>query len=339
MFDDISLAGWLRPTDEVVGIRTPGGDVPMKMCESAPMGLGPFRLGVQRGCLWPGLFNESRKMGVNARGIVGMTALRDKVFTIDFDRGVVRFSRSVAPNAGTPIQIQWNRGVPFAIAQVEGLGKEAFQIDTGDCSFGSGCLRSEVFMKLALNRELRVVGSPKQIAASAAGRKHVVMGQIGSFSLGPFVHRGLILDSDATTSRLGLGYLSRYTVTFDMPGSTMYLRPGKDFDRTDRYDLSGVGIEQSGKVNIVRYIAPRSAGDLAGLQRGDAIVSVDSMSASDISLFEICRLFSSPGERRVVYERFIDRYETKLLLGVEKAPETKESPESPESMKNEPNKP
>lgn len=337
MFDDQALPGRLTLMNEIMGVRTPGGDMPMKVAESAPMRLGPFWLGVQRGVLVSGLSDKLNAEGANSRGYMGMTALKDKVFTVDFDEGVVRFSKHVSRDAGTPIPLRWDHGVPFAVAEVEGLGKELFQIDTGACSFAAGSLRNEAFLKLALNRQLHMVGSPMLTVQTAAGRKRVSKGQVAFFSLGPFTHRGLIFDNNPAMSKLGLGYLSRYAVTFDMPGSTMYLQPGKEFDRLDRYDLSGVGIKQRNLgvpvpgINqrnytdmIVSYVMPGGRGEAAGLQYGDVIVSVDGHSANETSVFEIYRLFSTPGDHRVVYERILDRYETKLTLGVEKE-ESKES--------------
>ncbi len=270
-------------------------------------------LGVQRGILWRNCYDTFQLSGVEAYGAVGMTALKDKVFSIDFDKGEVSFYKVARTDWGIGIPLRWKLGAVHVVAEIEGEGEEEFLIDTGDTCCHAGTIRKELFKKLVIMQRMPVVGS-RAMVFTAGGNARIWRGVLGRLSLGSFSHRELIVGDNPTTSTLGLGYLSRYVVAFDMPRSTMYLRPGKEFDRVDRYDLSGISVGRRDKRTVVLHVIEESAGAEAGLERWDEIKSLDDVSAEKTSIFEIVRLLATPGERRIVVERYGMRHETTLRL-------------------------
>ena len=310
---DRSFAEGLGPVLDTVG------DGAVDVYKAPPMRLGPLALPAKSVWMMPPFYRPTLTDIEPVGGIVSLEALKDKIFTIDFDRGAVRFLRRAEGDLGTPVALKWYRAewtrgaLLTAVAEVEGPGKEEFMIDTGWPGGLSGSLRNAAFDKLLAPRNMRLVG--EEAGATLDGQKSTRLGQVGRVSLGRFAHEGLVFaDGNLPISTLRLGYLSRYMVTFDMPRATMYLRPGKEFNRADYFDLSGLTLLRSeGKV-FVSYIEAGSAAEAAGLKRFDVILSVDGVRAIEIAHAELARIFATPGERRVVFEQDLVQKQTTVVL-------------------------
>lgn len=310
---DRSFAEGLGPVLDTAN----GGRV--DLYKAPPMRLGPLALPATSVRLTPVLYRPTLSDIEQVGGIIGLEALKDKIFTIDFDRGAVRFLRRAEGDLGTPVALKWYRAewtrgaLLTAVAEVEGLGKEEFLIATGWGGGLSGSLRSAAFDKLLAPRKMRLVG--EEAGATLDGQPSTRLGQVGRVSLGRFAHEGLVFaDGNLPISMFRLGYLSRYVVTFDMPRTTMYLRPGKEFDRADYFDLSGLTLMRTeGKV-FVNYIEAGSAAEAAGFKRFDVILSVDGVRAIEITHAALERIFATPGARKVVFEQDLVQKQATIVL-------------------------
>lgn len=315
-----SLCGLDRSFAEGLGpVLDTADDGRVDLYKAPPMRLGPLALPAKSVHLTPA-FNRHTLTDIEpVGGIVGIEALKDKIFTIDFDRGVVRFLRQVEGDLGTPVALKWYRAewtrgaLLTAVAEVEGLGKEEFLIATGWGGGTAGNLRNAAFDRLLAPGKMRLVG--KEAGETLDGQPSTRLGQVGRVSLGGFAHEGLVFgDGVCPISMLGLGYLSRYVVTFDMPRATMYLRPGKEFNRADYFDLSGLTLMRADGKVFVDYIKARSAAEAAGLKQFDVILSVDGVRAIEITHAELARIFATPGARKVIFEQDLVQKQTVIVL-------------------------
>jgi hypothetical protein len=282
-----------------VNILGKPGTVTVRIAQN--VSLGPLSLGSAAGPLRDDARSFWLRVGLDAYGLIGMESLRDKVLSINFDEGRVSFLQRATGDLGTPVPLTWKGVVPYAVVEIEGLGAEEVLIDTGNMGYYTGSLRPPSFDKVLASGKSRRI--PLFIRGAGLDVPSATRcSQVRSLTLGPFRHNDLIV-SDAMPSQLGLAYLARYIVTFDFPNSTMYLRRGKNFQRPDRCDLSGLNIlPQDGKA-VVRSVYLGGPAETAGIREGDEIVSVDGMLARDMTNFGLCRLFAEPGVKRVVLLR------------------------------------
>ena len=273
------------------------------------------------------------RLGNRVHGVVPAEFLRGKIFCIDFEVGRVQFARSVPDDAGERFDLTWQAGAPWLELDVPDVGKEQFLI-ASDCGIKTGSLREEVFNRLAATGRLKVLRNTDDSAYLAV--KSVAMSrQWGSASLdrfvvGRFQHEGAIF-SAAHHNRLDLGYLSRYYVTFDLAHSALYLKPGREYSRRDvDGDLAKLWMAAvNGRVDVI-HVDDGGPAAQAGLDFGDEIVAVDDVLAEETSIFELCRLFATPGKRTVRFRRDGVVRETTMLL---KGPDDEKPAQEPQQRK------
>jgi hypothetical protein len=107
-----------------------------------------------------------------------------------------------------------------------------------------------------------------------------------------------------TTDRngaIGGEVLSRFSVVFNFPKETMYLKRNGAFKKKFHYNLSGVTIKAKGsRLNVfeIMEVRDRSAADKAGLMAGDVIVTVNGISTGLLDLNLINGFFNlKPGKK------------------------------------------
>jgi hypothetical protein len=177
---------------------------------------------------------HSRHMtrGNDVYGIVPVEFLRDKILRVDLDRGKLSFLRSVPRDAGQRFELTWKQGTPWLALDLPGVGKEEFQI-ASQTGFKSGALRKPLFDGLIGSGWMKLVRGANDSRFSPVDPFDLApQAMMDHFVVGPFRHDGAIF-SAAEHSRLELGYLSRYNVTFDFAHSAMYLKPGGEYSRRD----------------------------------------------------------------------------------------------------------
>jgi hypothetical protein len=127
------------------------------------------------------------------------------------------------------------------------------------------------------------------------------VGRIKSLQLGRFTFHDVIANfpdanSYADTLKLGKVFrngtiggeiLSRFTVIFDFPREKVYLRKNGSFGKNFFYNMSGTTLRAMGsRLNSFEIADVRqgSAGDDAGLQKGDILLSVNGISVREMDL-------------------------------------------------------
>lgn len=300
---------------EMAGVA--GGSAQVDFYEAPPFTIGriDFR---PKEAIHADLREDLLLMGCDVFGIVGLTCLLDKVVSIDFDAGKVRFLDRVPSGAGARIPLEWSmKGKlldgPYAVANIAGTGECRFFVDTGCVSFHTGELQKSLLDRLRTSGQVEYIG-PEVSAWGIAGTVPKRMARLRQLSIGPFTHRELLVSDSSLNNKLGLRYLSRYVVTFDFPNKAMYLREGVNFSRADAIPLSGLQLFAADGRVIAADISEGSVAERAGLRQWDELAQIDDIPAKPSTLFDLRVLLTKPGTRRVVFLRDGQRRETTLHL-------------------------
>ena len=235
--------------------KTPSGEMRVDLFPSPSARLGELNMQNALPVICTDLSQVREVTGHEVYGMIGMGFLRDHVLKLDLDRSIVSFLRSAPPESGQPVRIFYRSLHPRVTADVAGVIAD-FTVDTG-CS-QSGNIETSIFDQLTDRQHVRAIGLTQ--SATLSGIKDWRNGRVTSVSLNGFTHRDLVL-TEAQDNQLGLAYLSRYVVTLDFPNATMYLNPGKRFDRPDRRDMSGLHLLRSENTVVVHSV---DAGSPAG---------------------------------------------------------------------------
>jgi hypothetical protein len=101
---------------------------------------------------------------------------------------------------------------------------------------------------------------------------------------------------------LGADVLQRFNVVFDYGNSRMLLRPNHRYKKPFHYNLSGLELNSpipGLNFYTVALVIPNSPAERAGLEAGDAIVSINGVKCIDKSLGEILEFFQKYPNRRL----------------------------------------
>lgn len=116
---------------------------------------------------------------------------------------------------------------------------------------------------------------------------------------------------------LGLSILKRFTLIMDYQSGAMYLKPGNDFKKPFEHDMSGLEYYADGddlKIIVINRVEPGSAGDITGLQKGDAIVAINFRSVSELSIQDVDNIFRSFPDRAILLDVVRDNKKFRFIL-------------------------
>jgi hypothetical protein len=244
-------------------------------------------------------FAPVRKLtGHDIRGSIGMDFLRDHVFCIDFGRGKLWFLRSAADTTAPHVKINWgDNGCPTVAAQLAGQASTQFLVDTGH---GGGATVGDVERDLFQRLLQAKAATDVEDGTASDFLGHEMKAQsalVKSIELGVFDHHELAFGA-GHFSVLGLGYWSRYLVTFDFPNSVLYLTPAPGArSLIDRYCRIGVSLVSANERIVVESVKEGSAAARAGVKVGDIIMAIGNQSMKGVSVFDAYAALSSAGDR------------------------------------------
>lgn len=232
----------------------------------------------------------------DVRGALAASFFRDKLVQIDFDQCVLRLATRDVPIAdlGAPLPLTLDDNeVPWMEGVEVGGRQESFMVSTG--SNGTTELHKWLFDALVNEGHLTIEEGESK-GESVAGPVAARRGWVDTFSCGQFHHRDLLVRAGGQNA-LGLGYLSRYIVTIDATGGRVYLRPGKQFNRPDNVDRTGLEVRRISSALEVTSVMKGTSADVAGLEPGDKILEVNGTSCQHMRLIELNqRLCDSAGQ-------------------------------------------
>ncbi len=229
-------------------------------------------------------------------GILGPSFFRDRLIQFDFDQGMVRLSHRHVNTESL--------GRPWPL-RLDGLGRlwvdnlriggrtESFQICTG--SNFSILVHDWLFSSLRAEGKLREF--PTFTTLTPEGSLISSGGLLSQVSWGEFSQRDVRV-TKGDSNALGLQYLSRFVVTVDATGGQLFLRPGKNINRSDSIDVAGFETEKSGGAVVVTAVRDHSPAGEAGVLVGDSVTSINGVTCRDMRLLEFAwRVDEGKGSR------------------------------------------
>jgi hypothetical protein len=288
---DPSLKHTLQETNEIGVI----GDTDYQLYRSPSASVGKSAIPIEGDTICRDLSQIRKYSGRDIRGILGTPFLRKQIVQIDFDHGQLSFLRTAKTVSGLQVPIMPDQDDrPFVKVAVPDVGEIPFLIDTGFCAYANGALASSLIDRLGKARTFSI-DKQSSLGVGLNGNGPSRQGTIRSLSLGPFRHNDQsFIERDKNI--LGLGYLSRFFVTFDFEGRKMYLEKGKGFDKSFPIDTCGMRYVMREDVLEVIDVATDGPGYRSGIRRGDQILTIDDSSPANMSAYDrSTKLNASPG--------------------------------------------
>lgn len=272
-------------------------------------------------------FNLSNYAGMPIHGLMGYEFFNKLAVKITFSDSLINVSRPKDMRYfrnSTKIPLSIEEQKPYLTTKViyaDGTEKEnKLIVDLGAGHFISieNTANKTAYQKTFITANLGM-GIKGVISGSLSRVKEVDLGKykiknvITAFP-DEDTTRKLVIPRDGN---LGIGLLKKFNIIFDYPNGMLYLKPWDSFKTRDEHDMSGLGYFSSGPDldHVIIYkVEPGSAGDEAGLQKDDEIISINFKPAGDMPLEQIDNLFKSSDGRGFALVIFRDGKYYNLLL-------------------------
>lgn len=220
----------------------------------------------------------------DAAGVLGYDFISRFVMEIDYDNGALTLYDPKTfkyEGKGTGVPITMSGGIPVVKAKLDGQYEGEFRVDVGSGSTVD--LHGPFVKKNGLREKL-----PKTVEILNGGfggtfTSH--LGRMKTMEIGPFAWSDpLVILSGAQTGGLasedyagniGNEILDRFKCTLDYEHRTIYLEPGKQFTKPDRFTRAGVQLARFGDTIRAMQVLPGSAAAAAGIKEGDEVVALD----------------------------------------------------------------
>lgn len=294
---DKSLRHELGKVKRIENALTFGSPIKTEVYDAPDAFLGPLNLKNSNEIFCLDLKMLSLIDGKTISGIIGMNFLKRHIIQIDFDQGTLSFLQPVEdqhPDWGIELLLKFDTpGWPYITGEILESINTNFVIDTGSNS--TGALGSDIFEKNISEKKPK---TSKTLFATASGVIQNRECRIDSFSIGSFEYKELIF-SEANWSCLGLLFLSRHTVTFDFPGSRIYLKKGKDFKKMDETDMSGLHLLRIANQTVIYSVDENSPAQKAGIVPKDIILKINEKDAGKYDMWELRRLLMSEDKKKI----------------------------------------
>lgn len=235
---------------------------------------------------------------IKADGVLGMDVVHSHVLQVNFDRGEWTVLKEYRPT--DDFQVRMFHRPPNhttrCLLYIPQAGSFEFVIDTGNMCVESASLDSQTYQILEDKGVLKTIKPswrfPRALVRdrdvvefdSATAKRVGFLNQAATLGNLPLPECAFLEDEPNT---FGLGFLTRFIVTFDFPKKMMYLRPGKQFSRRERLRISGILVANVRDRTKVLHVVPKSPGADAGVLEGDFINNVGKRSADEMSIWEI----------------------------------------------------
>lgn len=316
MLYDRSLRPFLGEPRKKLAASTPQGEETAEQFDSPKTRLGRLSLYTERpvGCV--DLQDLNRLSGHAMEGCIGIAMLYQHVVHIDFDAGKLTFLKHVPEDAGEPLALTWWGALPAIKVDISGYGNENFLIDTGFCTDDAGSVRPELAAKLEkkeLVESLELKGYSRDLSGTMLQKSLRLKGlRLGNCRVSDVP---VTTGARSRPSMLGLGFLSRFILTFDFPNRMLYLKKSKRFDQPYLFSHAGMILARDDGAVIVESIRGDGPAADAGIQVGDLLLKVGMRESHGARLLKLYEEFSVAGQAvRVELKRGEERIETVVKL-------------------------
>jgi len=266
--------------------------------------------------------------GYKIDGIIGHDFINNFVVEIDYAAGLMSLYETGSykyAGAGESIPIEMVEKTPFVRGRIALNGREPiegkFEVDSG--ATGILNLNTPFVNKHKMLETLTMHGQSKLGGvggAAEAMKAHVPAVEFGSL----VVKNPLVVFAQGTEGsessaeydgELGAGFLSQFKMILDYSRSQMILERSQSVSTLK--DLSGLDIVAEPprfRTYVVNSVAADSPAAAVGVQEEDTIVAVDGRSTARVTLRELRRLFTQPGERVLSVRRGMKTIRVRLRL-------------------------
>jgi hypothetical protein len=227
-------------------------------------------------------------IGRDIEGVLGMPLFREFVIRTDFDR----YKNDFLPSDTEPID-EWGQqvntftndhGLPQIVGRVAGTREVQCIVDTGYS--GTISLNSELYSELLGEGAITPVG--EHLTAQVNGHRSARKGRLSKLAIGPFQHDNLLILDGGTLNLIGLGYLRRYQVTFDLGRERLFLLKGDNYaDRDKERSAVGIGLLRNYGMTEIIFVEDNSAAQKAGLAIHDQLMAVNGTAIHNQPIAEI----------------------------------------------------
>jgi hypothetical protein len=296
---DSSLADHLGGLLDSTKVSTSAGDTVIELYAPADAHLGGLSLKECGPMMKTDLSGLREVTGLDIRGIIGMSFMRQYVVQFDFDGARLRLCKP--DGARHP---EWGEEIPLqqiAIGRVlikVRLGEDLedlFAVDTG--AVYDIEVPPPLFQEIVRKRRLATVA---RRTISIFGISESLVARYPALSVGSLTWQGPILgESPVAIPVIGLGCLRRYQATFDFPASRLYLSARRQQVPPSEPDMSGLGILRTGQGTIVKYVDKDSPAEAAGIRPEDQIIAVNGRPAASYDLHTLRALLREGDGQRI----------------------------------------
>lgn len=286
---DISLP--LGDPVETAQFTTHQGQITLNLYKAPAASIGALPFKVAAAVPAHDFSKFRKKSGHPIRGVIGMDFLAKHIVQVDFDKGQLNFLQDVEPGSGEKLPLSFQDRRPYLAAEALGQSHN-FLIDTGCVRYGAS-LDKAVFDQAIRVGHLKNFASDRWLDASGESESRVAKGS--KLRIGGFV----ITDpcfGEGNGNLFGLGFWSRFVVTFDFANGAVYLKKGEQFERLDRWNRSGLRLTRSEGKTLAERVDKDSPAGRSGMKLGDEILGISGRNAREVSVFELERLLAAPGE-------------------------------------------
>ncbi|ALI97971.1 aspartyl protease family protein [Rufibacter tibetensis] len=280
------------------------------------------------------IFNLSTRLGMEVNGIIGYPLFKDFVVEIDYDNRVLTLYKpgkypEKKASKSTVIPLVIENAKPYVQVEATFTDGEVCPlrliVDSGMSS--SMLLYSPTFPEVKIP-DKRIEA---YLGRGLNGDIHGEIARLEALQLGPFTLKSppasfpdtmsirYALGMNNRNGNLGADVLQRFKVVFDYGNSRMLLRPNSRYKKPFYYNLSGLELVTpipGFNFYTVSQVLPNSPAQRAGLEPGDAIISINGISCIEKSLGEVLHFFQThPGRRlHLKVSRNYKPFETTLQL-------------------------
>jgi hypothetical protein len=237
-------------------------------------------------------------------GLIGFEVLARFVTTFDYGANRVVFRMPGAPPpAGAGV-------VPFVLDGKQPQFACAIDDVASQCTLDTGARDSITLLGPFIAAHPQIV--PANVSAVGVngfgfgGPALGKLGRIGALGIGNYTIPNVVADFTTqnqgafampfVAANVGGGIWKRFSLTLDYNAQTMALLPNANFASPDVYERAGLFLINHGGAYVVLDARPGTPAALAGIVKGDTIVSIDGKPASSMSLREVReRFYGAPG--------------------------------------------
>lgn len=256
-------------------------------------------------------------LGTDVHGIIGYELFSRFIIQIDYQRKLMtlmlpeKFKPSKRFEV-VPVRIQDTKPyilVPISISNEHALNAKLL-VDTG----ASHGIMLEPYSDPRIHLPERtidniigrglggeIMGKTGRIESIELGRYHIKKALANFPDTESYIVDSLKFTQVDRNGSIGGEILSRFVVIMNLPMEKIYLRKNSDFKKDFYFNLSGLNLKAKGSsLNVFEIddVRPNSAGERAGVAKGDLLLRINGIPARELQLNQINGILNSrPGKK------------------------------------------